>query len=85
MMLNEESWGKDWSDTFVADFCCYTEQRVTVAYCKALTGSILSQGTVQHGYKFCLHSFSLHLLTWLRIQVLFSLKPWWICIPLCTL
>lgn len=63
MMLNEERWGKDWSDTLVADFHCYTEWWVTAAYHKGLTDGILSQGAVQHSYKFCLCSFSLHLLT----------------------
>lgn len=82
MILNEKKWAKGWSDSLVADFRCYPEWRATAAYHKGLTGGMLSQRAVQHSYKFCLCSFSLHLLAWLRIQILFSVKSWWICIPM---
>lgn len=45
MMLNEEKWGKDWSNTIVAD--SHTEWEVA-AYFKGLADGILSQGSVQH-------------------------------------
>lgn len=73
--------GEARSDTLVADFHCYTECRVTAACHQGLTDGILSQGTVQHSYKFCLRSFSLHLLTWLHIQI-FYVKSRWIYTPM---
>lgn len=62
-MLNEEKWGKGWSNTLVADsllhvvilsilytvYCYYLlSNKVTAAYYNGLTNGILSQGSVQH-------------------------------------
>lgn len=57
MMLDEEKWHKDWSETSVADSHCSTEWKVTATYYRGLTDGILSQGSVQHSQEFCLRSF----------------------------